>query len=90
MFHRGQKVVCVDADFNRPDGNEPKHGEIVTISGLGNEPNTIYLHEYPVNKGGYGQYFYTRRFRPLSDVSHELTSDLVGELEKEFNQLINS
>ncbi len=84
MFKIGQKVVCINDNWNEPRGLPPlpKKGEIYTSDGSDKYGDGIFLRGFDwfLNSGRVS--FYTGNFRPIVDIGDEV-EEYVKSLIKE-------
>lgn len=84
MFKPGQRVVCVNKNtwfyYSDVTNYGPAYLEVVTIIETHN--NYLFFAEYPLLLNGKPCGYQSDVFRPLSEVSAELTNQIVEKLEQ--------
>jgi hypothetical protein len=88
-FKIGEKVVCINSFYSKILNcedleNNPKINEIVTICGLYENGEYLYISEYPFNEIGNKQVFDSSKFRKID---HQFAEDVCAELIANFKEV---
>lgn len=92
----GDKIVCISkfkgvfVDTNEPTGSpNPIVGIVYTFDGY-RKHNTIYLKEFEhyINNRGFRPHYASYKFRKLSEVSSELSEEILNEVLTTIPELV--